>query len=65
MTMANKHWIEVHHPGQFRPSLEDITDRRPEDLATIIRFFDDEGIPWAFGCGEEMPDQLPAEGRES
>jgi hypothetical protein len=56
-----KHWIEVWHKNQLKPSLQDITDRRQDEVAAIIQFFDEENIPWAFGAGEVMPDALPKE----
>jgi hypothetical protein len=59
-----KHWIEVWNKNQMKPSLQDITDRTQAEVRAIIEFFDEEYIPWAFGCGEVMPDALPKEGRE-
>jgi hypothetical protein len=65
--MANKHWIEIWHPDQLKPSLQEITNLRPDQISRIVDFFDEEGIPWAFGAGERMPDQIEwrKEGREA
>ncbi len=65
--MANKFWIEVFHRQDVRPGLQDITDWTPEDVGKLVKFFDDENIPWAFGCGDRMPDQIEGfkEGREA
>lgn len=53
-----KHWIEVYNEGQLKPSLRDITHDTQDEIRRTIRGLDDLGIPWAFGCGERMPDQI-------
>lgn len=58
MTNERKYWIEIYHPGQVRPSLQEITGMDQEQLRATIRQFDDLHIPWAFGCGDRMPDQV-------
>jgi len=54
-----KHWLEVYHPGQPKPSLRDITDDTEDEIKRTIRGLNDLNIPWALGAGERMPDELP------
>ncbi len=54
-----KHWIEAYHVGNLKPGLQDITEWRQEEIGKLVAFFDDFDIPWAFGCGKRMPDELP------
>lgn len=60
--MANKYWIEVFHEGQRGPSLQDITGMTQEQIRKTIQSFDDLYLPWAFGCGDRMPDEPLKEG---
>ena len=68
MTTTKKHWIEIYHKGQDKPSLVTITDSAPERVRQIIAALDGLELAWAFGSGERMPDQVewyrPRPGRE-